>query len=109
MTAAERQDAIEALKLLMAHDAHWGDPQQCNEFGSLVHDDAVIIVDAGPRPSPEADRRAEIHGREAVIGGMSESLDGVHTAHQMLLPEIFVDEEWLANPTRSSWHPSVDP
>jgi SnoaL-like domain len=32
----------------MAHYAHWGDTQQWDKFGSLFHDDAVIIIDAGP-------------------------------------------------------------
>ena len=34
----------------MAHYALWGDTHQWDKFGSLSHDDAVVIIDAGPRP-----------------------------------------------------------
>src|SRR5919201_81434 len=36
----------------------------------LFHDDAVIIVDAGPRPNPGTDTRIEIHGRNEFIAGI---------------------------------------
>ena len=99
MVAAQQADEIEALKLLMAHYAEWGDTQQWDKFGSLFHDDAVIIIDAGPRPDPEADPRIEVHGREAFIAGQSASLDGVHTAHNMFLPEITIDDDTRAHAT----------
>ena len=99
MTTAQHADDIEALKLLMARYAHWGDTQQWDKFGSLFHDDAVIIVDAGPRPDPEADPRIEVHGREAFITGMSASLDGVHTAHNLFLPEITIHDDTHAHAT----------
>ena len=99
MTGAQQADEIEALKLLMADYAQWGDTQQWDKFGSLFHDDAVIIIDAGPRPDPEADPRIEVHGREAFIAGQSASLDGVHTAHNMFLPEITIDDDTHAHAT----------
>jgi hypothetical protein len=99
MTAAQQADDIEALKLLMAHYACWGDTQQWDKFGSLFHDDAVIIIDAGPRPDQKADPRIEVHGREAFIAGQSASLDGVHTAHNMFLPEITIDDDTHAHAT----------
>jgi SnoaL-like domain len=97
--AAQHADEIEALKLLMAYYAQWGDTQQWAKFGSLFHDDAVIIIDAGPRPDPEADPRIQVHGREAFIAGQSASLDGVHTAHNMFLPEIVIDDDTHAHAT----------
>jgi len=99
VTAAQQVDEIGALKLLMAHYAQWGDTQQWDKFGSLFHDDAEIIIDAGPRPDPEADPRIEVHGREAFIAGQSASLDGVHTAHNMFLPEITIDDDTRAHAT----------
>jgi hypothetical protein len=99
MTAAQQADDIEALKLLMAHYAQWGDTQHWDKFGSLFHDDAVIIIDAGPRPDPKADPRIEVHDREAFIAGQSASLDGVHTAHNMFLPEITIDDDTHAHAT----------
>jgi hypothetical protein len=43
---------------------------------------------------------------EAFIAGMSASLDGVHTAHQMFL---ILDEEWLTDPSqRGSVCPRID-
>lgn len=99
MTAAQRADEIEALKLLMAHYALWGDTQQWDKFGSLFHDDVVIIIDAGPRPDPGADPRIEVHGREAFIAGQSAALDGVHTAHNMFLPAITIDDDTRAHAT----------
>jgi hypothetical protein len=92
MTTAQQAEEIEALKLLMAHYAHWGDTQQWDKFGSLFHDDAVI-VDAGPRPNPEADPRIEVNGREPFTAGMSASLDGAHTAHNLFLPEITIEDD----------------
>jgi hypothetical protein len=50
------------------------------KFGSLFHDDAVVIIDAGPRPNPQADPRVVLQGREAFIAGMSASLEGVQIA-----------------------------
>jgi hypothetical protein len=67
VTAAQREDEIEALRLLMSRYARWGDTQQWDKFGSLFHEDAVLIVDAGPRPDPQADPRIELHGREAIV------------------------------------------
>jgi hypothetical protein len=98
-TAGRSVDEIEALKLLMVHYAQWGDTQQWDKFGSLFHDDAVIIIDAGPRPDLEADPRIEVHGREAFVAGQSASLDGVHTAHNMFLPEITIDDATHAHAT----------
>jgi Alcohol dehydrogenase GroES-like domain/SnoaL-like domain len=60
---------------------------------------ALIIIDAGPRPNPEADPRVEIHGREAFISAMSASLEGVHTAHNMFMPEITIDDDTHAHAT----------
>jgi SnoaL-like domain len=57
----------------------------------------VLIIDAGPRPDPQADARIEVHGREAIIAGMSASLDGVHTAHNLFLPEITIDDDTHAH------------
>ena len=99
MSTAQQADEIEALKVLMAHYAQWGDTQQWDKFGSLFHDDTVVIIDAGPRPNPEADPRIEVHGREAFIAGQSAALDGVHTAHNMFLPEITIDDHTHAHAT----------
>jgi hypothetical protein len=99
MSTAQQADEIEALKLLMAQYARWGDAQQWDKFGSLFHDDTVVIIDAGPRPNPEADPRIEVHGREAFIAGQSASLDGVHTAHNMFLPEITIEDDTHAHAT----------
>ena len=93
-------DEAEALRLLMARYAHWGDTQQWDKFGSLFHDDAVIVIDAGPRPNREADPRIEIHGREQFIAGMSASMAGVRSAHDMFLPEITIDDDTHA---RATW------
>ena len=49
----------------MAHYERWGDTQHWDKFGSPFHDEAVVIIDAGPRPNPEAGPRVELHGREA--------------------------------------------
>jgi hypothetical protein len=99
MDTSRRTAETEALKLLMAHYAHWGDTQQWDKFGSLFHDDVIVIVDAGPRATPQAEARIEIHGREAFIGGMSASLTGVQTAHQMFLPEITITDDSHAHAT----------
>jgi hypothetical protein len=81
----------------MANYAVWGDTQQWEKFGSLFHDDAVIIVDAGPRADPQADPRVEVHGREAFIAGMSASLEGMRTAHNLFLPEITIQDDTHAH------------
>ena len=93
MSAARRADEIEGLRVLMAHYELWGDTQQWDKFGSLFHDDAMVIIDAGPRPNPEADPRVKIYGREAFIAAMSASLEGVQTAHDFFLPEIAIDDD----------------
>jgi hypothetical protein len=97
MSSAQQADEIEVLKVLMAHYARWGDTQQWDKFGSLFHDDAVVIIDAGPRPDPESDPRVEIHGREAFIAAYTASLEGVHTAHNFFLPEITIDGDTNAH------------
>ena len=97
MTAAQQADEIEALKVLMAHYEWWGDTHQWDKFGSLFHDDAVVVIDAGPRPHPQADPRIELHGREAFIAGMSASLEGVQLAHTFFLPEITIDDDTHAH------------
>jgi hypothetical protein len=97
MTTAQQADEIEALRVLMAHYALWGDTHQWDKFGSLFHDDAVVIIDAGPRPDPESDPRVELHGREAFVAGMSASLKGVHSAHNMFLPDITIDDDTHAH------------
>jgi SnoaL-like domain len=99
LTSAQHEDEIEVLRVFMSHYAEWGDTQQWDKFGSLFHDDAVIIIDAGPRPDPEADPRIEVHGREAFIAAQSASLDGVHTAHNMFLPEITIVDDTHAHAT----------
>jgi SnoaL-like domain len=99
VTTAQQADEIEVLRVLMARYARWGDAQQCDKFGSLFHDDTVVTIDAGPRPNPEADPRIEVRGREAFIAGQSASLDGVHTAHNMFLPEITIDDNTHAHAT----------
>jgi SnoaL-like protein len=99
VTAAQHEDEIEALRVLMSRYEKWGDTQQWDKFGSLFHDDAAIIIDAGPRPNPEADPRVEIHGREPFIAAYTASLDGVHTAHNMFLPEITIDDDTHAHAT----------
>jgi hypothetical protein len=97
MTTAQQASEIEALRVLMAHYERWGDTQQWDKFGSLFHDDAVIIIDAGPRANPQTDPRVELHGREAFIAGMSASLEGVQTAHDFFLPEITIDDNTHAH------------
>ena len=91
-TPAKRADEIEALRRLMSRYARWGDTQQWDRFRLAVHDDAVVIIDAGPRPNPESDPRVELHRREALVAGMSASLEGVHTAHNLLPPDIIIDD-----------------
>jgi hypothetical protein len=44
MTTAQQADEIDALRGLMAHYELWGDTQQWDKFGSLFHDDAVVIT-----------------------------------------------------------------
>src|SRR5579871_1196296 len=93
MSPAQRAEETEVLRILRSRYAQWGDTQQWDKFGSLFHDDALVVIDAGPRPNPEADPRVEIHGREAFIAAYTASLDGVHTAHDFFLPEITIDDE----------------
>jgi len=97
VTTAQHEGEIEVLRVLMSHYAQWGDTQQWDKFGSLFHDDAVIIIDAGPRPDPESDPCVELHGREAFIAAYSASLEGVHTAHNMFLPDITIDDDTHAH------------
>jgi hypothetical protein len=97
MSIPQQVDELEVLRVLMSHYAQWGDTQQWDKFGSLFHDDAVVIIDAGPRPDPQSDPRVEIHGREAFIAAYTASLEGVRTAHDFFLPEITIDDDTHAH------------
>ena len=39
----------------------------------------------------------ELHGREALIAGMSASLEGAHTSHNLFLPDITIDDDTHAH------------
>ncbi len=84
---------IEQIKNLLARFYLYGDTQQWDEFAALLTDDVEIIIDAAPRPNPDADGAVRIVGRDAFIGGMQQLVDGVKTAHQLYLPNITIIDE----------------
>ncbi|MBV2357598.1 nuclear transport factor 2 family protein [Streptomyces sp. J2-1] len=88
---------IEHLKTLMSRYAQWGDAQRWELFATLFAEDVHYTADAAPRPNAEADGSLDIRGRDAFIQGMTEFTSGLHTAHQMYLPDITVHDDGTAS------------
>jgi ketosteroid isomerase-like protein len=90
---------IENLKRLMARFYQYGDAKDWDAFGSLFTEDAVIRIDAAPRPAPDVPGEVVIEGRDAFIEAMSSLVDGVHTAHNAYLPDITIIDDTHAEAT----------
>lgn len=86
----QRLQDIEEIRQLRARYTRYSDTHDWDNWRRLFVDDFVLEVEGLPRVSRDLPDHGRAQGIDAIVKASAELLDGVPTAHHVLLPEIII-------------------